>query len=171
VVDATALRAVWPEVLEVVKQTNRTTRALLDNAQVAGLSSDVVTLSAVSAPLARMLGEDRNTSILSAALASVLGGKWKVVVETGPPGGAAASAAAPPSPPTTDWSGSSGASTPTAESAAPSGYQPAAPDDIPDDPRDISEPDDPDAGASKVDPETDALRLLQDTLGARPLDA
>ena len=32
--DATALRRIWPDVLEVVKRSSRRTRALLDNAQI-----------------------------------------------------------------------------------------------------------------------------------------
>jgi DNA polymerase-3 subunit gamma/tau len=189
VVDATGLRTLWPEVLDVVKQSNRTTRALLDNAQVAGLSGDVVTLSATSAPLARMLGEDRNTTVLGAALTSVLGGKWRITVELG--GGPTADTTSSPSSaaPTPGPNGAGGAgsstngasapaadagSTPVAASASRPERSPgpaASPARRSDDPRDDTEPDDPNDPAPRADPETDALRLLHDTLGARPLDA
>ena len=80
-VDAAALRRLWPDVLDVVKQSSRRTRALLDNAQVATLDVDRVTLSAPTAPLAKMIGDDANIELLRTALARVIGGTWRVVVE------------------------------------------------------------------------------------------
>ena len=91
-VDAAALRRLWPDVLDVVKQSSRRTRALLDNAQVATLDVDRVTLSAPTAPLAKMIGDDANIELLRTALARVIGGTWRVVVEVA--GGAPAPTAA-----------------------------------------------------------------------------
>ena len=61
--DAAALRRLWPEVLEIVKQASRRTRALLDNAQITDGGGELVTLAAPRA-LARMIAEDSNTSVL-----------------------------------------------------------------------------------------------------------
>ena len=135
-IDAAAIRRLWPEVLDIVKQASRRTRALLDNAQVASLDGDQLTLSAATAPLVKMIGDDSNTELLRSALASVVGGTWRVTVEL---------AGAPAAEPT-----------------------PQAPQPEPD-PRDDSRP--ANAGDSAaIDPEADALSLLQSTLGARPLD-
>jgi DNA polymerase III subunit gamma/tau len=79
-IDAAAIRRLWPEILDVVKRSSRRTRALLDNAQVAGLEGNRVRLRA-GAPLARMIGEPSNTMLLTQALTSVLGGGWQVDVE------------------------------------------------------------------------------------------
>jgi len=80
-VDAAAIRRLWPEVLDIVKQASRRTRALLDNAQVASLDGDQLTLSATTAPLVKMIGDESNTELLRSALASVVGGTWRVTVE------------------------------------------------------------------------------------------
>jgi DNA polymerase-3 subunit gamma/tau len=90
--DAAALRRLWPEVLEVVKNSSRTTKALLDNAQIAGVAGEAVTL-ATSPALARMIAEDRNTSTLRDALTKVVGGQWRIEVTAA--AAPAAEAAAP----------------------------------------------------------------------------
>jgi DNA polymerase III subunit gamma/tau len=134
--DAAALRRLWPEVLDVVKQASRRTRALLDNAQVIAASGDLVTLAAPAA-LAKMLSEESNTSMLRTALTKVVGGTWRVTV---------------------DGSGATGAQ-PSAAPAPP-------PDQDPRDDTDL----DVSGGPAGADPEVEALRLLQDQLGARPVD-
>jgi len=145
VIDAAALRRLWPEVLDVVKQSSRTTRALLDNSQVAAVDNNRLTLSAPSPPLAKMIGDDRNSELLRAALTSIVGGTWRIDVEVDGAGPAPTSPAAP-----------AAAAAPVAPVAEP-------------DPRDDTEPvDSPDA--PRVDPEAEALSLLQSTLGARPLE-
>ncbi|MGN6607477.1 MAG: DNA polymerase III subunit gamma/tau, partial [Jatrophihabitans sp.] len=148
--DATALRRIWPEVLEVVKQASRRTRALVDNAQIASVTGDTVKLEAPAA-LAKMIAEDSNTEVLRAALTKVVGGTWKIAVGAG---GGAADTARP-------------AATGAVRSA-PVRELPPEPD-----PRDDLEPDDdgPPDERPVVDPEQEALRLLRDELGARPLDA
>ena len=139
--DAAALRRIWPEVLEVVKDVSRRTRALLDNAQVTAVAGEQVTLSAPGA-LAKMIADESNTSVLRASLTKVVGGEWKIVVEAGGNGGSDASASSP--------------------------QRSAAPEPDPRDDPDY-EPGPPAAGAP-VDAETEAMRLLQDQLDARPLD-
>jgi DNA polymerase-3 subunit gamma/tau len=153
--DSAALRRLWPEVLDVVKQTSRRTRALLDNAQITGVDGEKVIIAAPAA-LARMIAEESNTSLLRAALTQVLGGSWQISVEPGGPGGGSSSGATEPSGPT----GSDGESERSGGSRPRSGRSPAEPD-----PRD-----DTDETAPGLDPEAEALKLLQDQLGARPVD-
>jgi DNA polymerase-3 subunit gamma/tau len=133
----------------VVKQSSRRTRALLDNAQITGVSGELVTLAAPAA-LARMIGEDSNTTTLRDALTKVVGGTWRIAV---------------------DGSGAPVPSEPAAEPARPAARTPVAESEPEPDPRDDTEPDDAsDARATAVDPEAEALRLLQEQLGARPVE-
>jgi len=81
--DATAVRRLWPDVLDVVKQTSKRTRALLDNAQVAGVAGDRLTLAAPTPALAKMISEDGTIELVRTALGSIVGGSWQVEVETG----------------------------------------------------------------------------------------
>jgi DNA polymerase-3 subunit gamma/tau len=141
--DAGALRRLWPDVLEVVKSVSRRTRALLDNAQIVAADGELVTLAAPAA-LAKMIAEDSNTTVLRDALIQVVGGNWKIAVEGG--------AAAP--------------TLPESNQAPPA--RPAAPRAVESDPRDDTD-DDP-AQAAGTDPETEAMKLLKDELGARPVD-
>ncbi|MCW2598056.1 MAG: polymerase subunit gamma and tau, partial [Jatrophihabitans sp.] len=145
--DATALRRLWPEVLDVVKQTSRRTRALLDNAQITGVSGELVTLGAPAA-LARMIGEDSNTSVLRDALTNVVGGSWRIAVD------------------------GSGAPPPAEPAAQAPRYDPRGPAAEPEpDPRDDTEPDDAGSGRTgAVDAEAEALRLLHEQLCARPVE-
>jgi DNA polymerase-3 subunit gamma/tau len=95
--DAAALRRLWPEVLDVVKQSSRRTRALLDNAQIIDVTGEQVSLSAPTA-LAKMISEESNTSALRAALTKVVGGEWKIAVSGAAPVAAAEPATAEPDP-------------------------------------------------------------------------
>jgi len=142
-IDAAALRRLWPDVLDIVKQSSRRTRALLDNAQVSSVEGDRLILGAPNPTLAKMIGEDGNTELLRTALTSIVGGTWRVDVEV------------------------AGGTIPVPATPAASATPQQAPATEPD-PREESEPvDSPDA--ERVDPEAEALRLLQSTLGARPL--
>lgn len=145
--DAAALRRLWPEILEVVKDSSRTARALLDNAQITDAEGELVTLSS-SGPLAKMIAEDRNTSVLKAAMTKVVGGSWRIQVVGAAPGASAAPA-----------QGARG------RSAAASAPEPDPRDDEP-------EPagDDETAAPRAYDPEVEAVKLLRDRLGARPLE-
>ncbi|MEP7020417.1 MAG: DNA polymerase III subunit gamma/tau, partial [Pseudonocardiales bacterium] len=139
--DAAALRRLWPEVLDIVKVSSRRTRALLDNAQITAAVGDLITLSAPAA-LAKMLADESNTSVLRTALTKVVGGTWRIDV---------------------DGSGSTGpAAVEAPEPARRRGPEP--------DPRDDTEIEASGERAAVVDPEVEALRLLQDQLGARPVD-
>jgi DNA polymerase-3 subunit gamma/tau len=128
-------------VLDVVKAGSRRTGALLDNAQIADVDGELVTLSAVSTPIARMIGEESNTSLLCSALNQVVGGNWKIAVS---------SDAAP------------------ATQAAPAA-RPAAPaPPVEPDPRDDT--DEVEQRKPPGDPEAEAMQLLREQLGARPVE-
>jgi DNA polymerase III subunit gamma/tau len=142
--DATALRRLWPEVLEIVKQSSRRARALLDNAQITAVDGEQVTLSAPAA-LARMIADDSNTTILRAALTKAVGGSWRVLVE---PQGAATP-------------GQAAARTPDA---------PAPTREPEPDPRDDVDYEPAGVAPAAADPETEAVKLLQNELGARPIE-
>jgi DNA polymerase-3 subunit gamma/tau len=137
--DAAAVRRIWPEVLEAVKGASRRTKALLDNAQVTGVVGEVVKLSAPGA-LAKMIAEDSNISVLRSALTKVVGGDWKVTVESG---------------------GNGAADTPDAPAV-----QAAEPD--PRDEPDYQPGSVP--TTTPGDPEAEAVRLIQEQFDARPLD-
>ena len=81
--DVTAVRALWPEVLDAVKSSSRRTRALLDSAQVAGIDGYNLRLVMATAPLVKMLGEPSNADVVTAALAGLLPGSWTIQVEVG----------------------------------------------------------------------------------------
>jgi DNA polymerase-3 subunit gamma/tau len=145
--DAAALRQLWPEVLDVVKKSSRRARALLDNAQLVEATAGSLTLEAPE-KLARMISEDSNTSVLRSALSSVIGGSWEVEVRAA----------------------GTGRQTPSARSTGSGPADPStdpAPPQV--DPRDDTDPDDPPQPGERPDAESEALRLLQDQLGARPV--
>jgi DNA polymerase-3 subunit gamma/tau len=148
-IDGATLRRLWPEVLDVVKAASKRTRALLETAQVASVVGDAVTLNAPAA-LARMINEDSNAGLVRTALTQVLGGRWSV--EAKPEGG--------PVP----ESGSRGP-----VSSAPAASEPAPAKAVEVDPRDDSE----EAGESRapvVDPESQAIKLLESELGAKAIE-
>jgi DNA polymerase-3 subunit gamma/tau len=93
------------------------------------------------AALAKMIADDSNTSVLRAALTKVIGGQWQVAVEGVAPDRAAADGTAAPS--------------------------------VDADPRDDVDYETASAAVSAppADPEAEALRLLRDQLGARPLES
>ncbi|SOD71825.1 DNA polymerase III tau subunit [Jatrophihabitans sp. GAS493] len=177
--DATAIRRLWPQLLDVVKQSSRRTRALLDNAQVGDVKGDVVVLTAPSATLAKMISDDSNTSVLRAALTAEIGGKWTVEVqvesddvpqrqvvpetEPSPEQESAASAQA---------AAAAKATAARAAAAREVADAQAAQDSAGDaDPRDSSEPVATGEVAARLDPEASAIQLLRSTLDAKPLDA
>jgi DNA polymerase-3 subunit gamma/tau len=139
-VDGVDLRRLWPQVLEVIGQGSKAIRAMLEGSQVVDSTNDTITL-AVAPSLAKRLAEERNAGTIATAVTSLIGGAWKIAIQ--PAGGKP--------------SGDSGPST-TISATEP-------------DPRDDPdyEPGAPPA-AAPVDPETEAMRLLQDQLDARPLD-
>jgi DNA polymerase-3 subunit gamma/tau len=141
--DAVAIRQLWPAVLDAVKRGKQRTRALLHDAQVASVDGDLITLTAPSPTLARMISEDSNVEVVRAALRDEVGGDWRItvqVLDTLPAGVAPAEPAGP----------------------LPS----ALAERDPRDDTDFAAP-----PPTPADPEADALGLLQARLGARPIDS
>jgi DNA polymerase-3 subunit gamma/tau len=87
--DAAAVRRAWTDVLDAVGRRRRTTRALLDNAQVTALAGRDLTVTFKTSPLARQFEKGVNPEVLHDALAEVLGVDWLVRVEFGDGGPAA----------------------------------------------------------------------------------
>jgi DNA polymerase-3 subunit gamma/tau len=104
----------------------------LHDAQIASVDGDLITLTAPSATLARMIGEDSNVEVMRAALRDEVGGDWRITVQV--------------------------LDTP-----------PAAARSVERDPRD--ETDFAAPTPPPIDPEADALDLLQTRLGARPVES
>jgi DNA polymerase-3 subunit gamma/tau len=77
-IDAAALRRVWPEVMNQVRERNKPTHALLQNATVSGVDGTRVTLGMPTPPLARQLSQPNRADHVSAALGAVLSGQWTV---------------------------------------------------------------------------------------------
>jgi DNA polymerase-3 subunit gamma/tau len=160
--DATALRRVWDEILDKVKTQSggRSTRALLDNAQISRVDGDRLVLAITTPQLAKMLAEARNSDPLKAALTLVVGGTWRVDVEVAPTGVAEpAEPAAEPTPPPPR------PVVPRPEPPRPAEEREKA--KAPDlDPREDTD----EAAQVQADPEADALDLLRSTFGARPIE-
>jgi DNA polymerase-3 subunit gamma/tau len=146
--DSAGLRRLWPSVLDKVRDRSRRTRALLDNASIATVEGTVIRLAATSAPIAKMIGDDSNLAVLRAALGDVVGGGWtiEVGVDSGP-------VAEPPR--------SSGRPV----EATPPVAQTDEADDVDEESDEVSG-----SRRSGPDPETAAMALLQNGLGARPLE-
>ncbi|MGX7681478.1 DNA polymerase III subunit gamma and tau [Jatrophihabitans sp. DSM 45814] len=78
--DSAGLRRIWPEVLEEVKQRSRRAHALLDHATITEVDGTTIRLGVSSAPIAKMISDDKNLSVLREAIASVVGGGWQIEV-------------------------------------------------------------------------------------------
>jgi DNA polymerase-3 subunit gamma/tau len=188
--DATAVRRVWSELLAAVRNSSRSTEAMLTNAVVSEVDGNVVTITHSSAPLARRLAETRNTEAIANALSSVLGGTWQVHCTHGTPGAAGQAPtqtkAARPAPtrpsqaaqaqPAKQPEPQRQAPRPPADDVPPPPEPPEPDDPLPPEPDDeesmlaeAARPVDPDSVNEAQDPEAVMLKLLADELGARPL--
>ncbi|CAN5420123.1 hypothetical protein BH10ACT8_BH10ACT8_24680 [soil metagenome] len=113
--DSASVRRIWPDVLEQVKHLSRRTHALLDHASITEVDGTVIRLGVNSAPIAKMISDDKNLSVLRDALGTVVGGGWQIEVSATAPVTGAGTA---PATPATGGSSS--------ESAQPAGGQSAA---------------------------------------------
>lgn len=150
--NATAVRSIWPEVRDKVRQRSRTTEVMLAGATVRAVDGDTLVLSHASAPLAKRLCEQRNSDVIAEALKEVLGVNWRVRCEVGGP---APTEAAPP----------------PAEEEPPVNIAAAAESAQRDEEEHmLAEAGRTDPSAPRRDPEEAALELLQNELGARRID-
>jgi DNA polymerase-3 subunit gamma/tau len=146
------VRRVWPELLKVARGHKRTTEALLRSAQVHDLANGVLTLTATSPALAKMLGDDLNRDVVRQSLQELLGVRWKVQVVME---GAAARGAAPVAPEVAREAARAAEAAEARELMAERAAEGSGGDRGP-------EP--------AVDPEQAALSLLRTHLGARPIE-
>jgi DNA polymerase-3 subunit gamma/tau len=143
--NAAAVRSMWTTVREKVRQRSRTIDVMLAGAIVRAVEGDTLVLSHESGPLAKRLVEQRNSDVIREALKDALGVDWKIRCEAGAP---AATPAAP-----------------EPERVTPS--QPRRDDDEEDM---LAEAGNDTSEVPRRDPEEAALELLQNELGARPID-
>ena len=183
-VDSAGFRRVWPDVLQQVKARSRRTRALLDNAAVATVEGTLIRLSTTSAPIAKMITDESNLSVLREALGVVVGGGWQIEISA--EGTAAPQLEEPPSDPepqgsrrpTSDRPASDRPASDRPASDRPAGNRPASDRPAGNRPagnRPASDGVDEDADAAEgsergADPEAAAIALLQSSLGARSLE-
>ena len=152
--DATAVRRLWPEVLEDIKNRRKmTTWALLSQyAQIVAVSGRTMTLSFSTEPIRRQYHSGVNEDVLCEALRSVLGIDCKI--ETVAEGSARRRRPRPPRPVTR------GSAPTPARAPSVRGFAPG--DEAADE-----NPDDPVEQAPRVDPEEAAVALLTENLGAK----
>ncbi|HLR98577.1 MAG TPA: DNA polymerase III subunits gamma/tau [Mycolicibacillus parakoreensis] len=157
--DAAAVRKMWSTVREKVRQRSRTSEVMLAGATVRAVDGTTLVLSHESEPLARRLSEQRNADVIAEALKDALGVNWRVRCEFGPPatGPAAETGAA------TEAAGVAHVDAHAAQHAAAAARR-AEEDSM------LAEAGDDDPRAPRLDPEEAALQLLQNELGARPID-
>ncbi|TDC21038.1 DNA polymerase III subunit gamma and tau, partial [Micromonospora sp. 15K316] len=87
VLDAVAVRRVWPDVVAKVNRTNKRIAALMRDAVVRELDGDTLVLTVKSGVLARMMSD--HAAVLTDALYEELGGRWQIRCEVaGERGGA-----------------------------------------------------------------------------------
>ena len=150
--DAASVRQLWPTVREKVRDRSRTIDVMLADSIVRAVEGDTLVLAHQSAPLAKRLGENRNSEVIRDALKDALGVDWQLRCEVG------AVETAPVTPPESR----PGESDESSESDGRRSEEDAM---IAETARDGD--DDP---APRRDPEEVALELLQSELGARPIE-
>jgi DNA polymerase-3 subunit gamma/tau len=143
--NAAAVRSMWTTVREKVRQRSRTTEVMLAGAIVRAVEDNTLVLSHESAPLAKRLSEQRNADVIREALKDALGVDWKVRCEAG---------GARPEPAQADQS---------ADPPQRDAHDEEEESMLAEAGNDTSE-------APRRDPEEAALELLQNELGARPID-
>jgi DNA polymerase III subunit gamma/tau len=141
--DAAAVRSMWPTVREKVRQRSRTIDVMLAGAIVRAVEGNSLVLGHDSAPLAKRLSEQRNADVIREALKDALGVDWKIRCEV---------ATAPAEPP------------PQAEPVVDDAQRAEEDNMLAEAGRDNGD------DAPRRDPEEAALELLQNELGARPID-
>ncbi|MEV4809154.1 DNA polymerase III subunit gamma and tau [Micromonospora avicenniae] len=140
VLDAVAVRRVWPDVVGKVNRTNKRIAALMRDAVVRELDGDTLVLTVKSGVLARMVSD--HAAVLTDALYEELGGRWQIRCDVAGERGAAtlsgsprpAAPAAPAGPASgarsgtgpAARSGTSGASGPVAQAGGSGASGPAA---------------------------------------------
>ncbi len=174
--DSNALRQLWPEVMAALRDRSKVKWAMMNEVVIASVEGEAVNLLAPPA-LARRIADESNLSVLREVLQSVVFGNWQLSVSPASAGNGAATGAPPPVDdeprPDPDYE-----PPPRAERPARAA-RPPAPDPAPPPPPPVAEDDGVDEEADEVhssrrsggDAEAAAMELLQNSLGARPIDA
>jgi len=185
ILDAAAVRRVWPEVLSEAKERKKRTAALLVSATVRAVEDDMLVLSIGTAPLARLLSEQSNTEVIGDSLHAVLGVRWRIRCEHGDASAAPARAADPARAPVVSQPGAPSRPVRQPLTRQPPTRRSALDDGVPLPPEPSDEeapPEDEEAVIAKVaadasaepvarrDPEEVAIELLTSQLGARAID-
>jgi DNA polymerase-3 subunit gamma/tau len=155
----------------------------LDHASITEVEGTLIRLGVSSAPIAKMISDDKNLSLLRDALTSVVGGGWQVEVSPV----ASTPAGQPDVLSSTEASPSDGGQPGDGPAEQPEGARSARPvrptrppvgeRAIPAEPppEDYGVDEESDAreghGRGSVDPEAAAMELLKSSLGARPMDS
>ncbi len=143
--DAAAVRSMWTTVRDKVRQRSRTTEVMLAGAIVRAVEGDTLVLTHESAPLAKRLGEQRNADVIREALKDALGVDWRVRCAVDVP---SPDAPVPTTPAVVEVDQVQRAEEESMLAEAGRGNK----------------------DAPRRDPEEVALELLQNELGARPID-
>jgi DNA polymerase-3 subunit gamma/tau len=159
--NAAAVRTMWPTVRDKVRQRSRTTEVMLAGATVRAIDDNTLVLTHASAPLAKRLSEQRNADVIAEALKDALGVNWRVRCEAGAPAPAVGTplAGGGVNPLTAEVE-----ETPPNESADADSAQREEEENM------LAEAGRSEPSAPRRDPEEVALELLQNELGARPID-
>jgi DNA polymerase III subunit gamma/tau len=163
--NAAAVRTLWPTVRDKVRQRSRTTEVMLAGATVRAVEGNTLVLSHESAPLAKRLSEQRNADVIAEALKDALGVDWRVRCEAGAASPAPEAPVAPPRPVERPARRMVPPPAPPAEAPAGSDTDERAEEESM-----LAEAGQDDASTPRRDPEEAALELLQNELGARPID-
>jgi DNA polymerase-3 subunit gamma/tau len=191
VIDAAALRSIWPSVVEKIKESSRVTHALMETVQVAGVQGNEVQLVIATPAFVSRLSEARHADVIAAAVGALVAGSWTITVAlvgslatagerrpaptSAPPASKPSPSASPPSPTDGAWPDVTHVPDPEADPAsvpAAAEANQVSRDDDPrdDDPRDEGPDSDDATTTARHDPEADALALLQSGLGARKVE-
>jgi DNA polymerase-3 subunit gamma/tau len=160
--------------MEQVKHRSRRTHALLDHAAIGEVNGTTIALTVSSAPIAKMISDDSNLSVLREALTAVVGGGWQITVTAD--GGAGSGAPRLPVPPAAEPEESRTSQRPATSNRAAASPRSAKPADVgrsqsrPPVDDGVDEDSDEIEGSGGGDHEAAAIQLLQNSLGARPLD-
>ncbi len=173
-VDVAAIRRMWVDILEAVKQKSKVAWiVLMEGVEVASLDGSVLTLAFANEGKRRGFTSGGKDVVLQEALKEILGVDWRIdsVLDNGQQGGGQQGGrpSAPPPPPTSGW-GAAAAPPPQREAPEAPRPAPAATGIVPPPPEPMDE-------ADEVDPEGDAdagneaaltgMALIEQVLGGK----
>ncbi|GAA2268400.1 hypothetical protein GCM10009853_022110 [Glycomyces scopariae] len=165
---AASVRRQWDRIMMAVKDRKRTTAALLQDATIADANDGEVVLAFKHAFHAENLQKEPAYGIVVGVLGEVLGGTWKIRCEVGEAGSLpkAPTGAAPAPAPRTGAPAPRSAASPGRQAAPPAAE---AVEEPPPEDYDEPSPDDPVAPGGFGTSEEQAVKLLTNAFGAKPI--